>query len=339
MPGVLLGVIMKLFFTFLLGGLAGFALGAWTPVGTMLNIERVSEMAAKVTGSEIAMGKTITLVSAEAQDKIKAAGSPEETEFGQLALVDFKAPGQDADQWMMALTDLVPNPITTASLQSSDNGEGSLAQDTPRQVTAQADTPGELSEADKQFIVQMNAAKAGLAQENEFIDQMLEVGDPNHPQHYFLQCVRQSNVSQQTMLSFIVDVSTKGLTMEGLEGLQIAFDADWDEVNRFAGIGVEKQKAMTAFFKILPAKTDGDRAMKKLALSIFETYTEAFDVEKTLAARLSDYPSLMELAANGDGSGLGPWQKDMGALSDRRMEILNERDLLVADYAAMALSS
>jgi hypothetical protein len=239
----------------------------------------------------------------------------------------------------MALADLVHNPMTAAALQSSDEGGGSLSQDSPRQVTGTDGGEAELSDEDKQFIAMIVAAKAELEQENGQIDQRLEVGDSNHPQHFFLKCVRQSNLSQSTMFDFLIAVPTEGITMEKLSELQIAFDADQVEVNKEANVGEIKQQGMLNFFKILPAKSEADRELKKIAITIFETYTEAFEVERGLAANFSDYPSMVAMAMSGDPTGLENWETTLGSLIDRRMAIQFERDRLVAEYSAKAMSS
>lgn len=245
------GINMRWLITLLIGVVGGFVLGAFTPASDYFSVDKLSG-----------------LISQEANSENEAEGTPELSIYeridGAIAVVRDSAKdtvetvdqfgsilGQEAPgDWTMAHADVTrsPNSITQASIESGD-----------------ANVPPEVAE----LVAMLNEAIREFKAHNEQLTADIETSDKGHPQHFYLKTLLHSNLSMITYSEYLIAVQAGDFTIQGLAQLQVSLDESKKEIENSSTDGTKASANWAAINKIMPAKSDGDRAVKALVNQFF----------------------------------------------------------------------
>ncbi|TNE59623.1 MAG: hypothetical protein EP340_02160 [Alphaproteobacteria bacterium] len=306
----------RLILTLVIGLMGGFAIGAYTPVADYLSLEGLQTALKSGQDGKMDEEGSPEELSPFAQvksavDVVKAIGS--ETR-GALDAVEQAMARTKPSTWVMAYEDVsdAENPIAQAAMQA----EG-----------------GELSAEQQDAIAFLTAARDGLAQENEAYKAKIAKINEDHPESYFLKILMESNESMIVYIQHLIDLQSTPLTIESLAALQGALDGAEQNINALAADGINAANAWSAVNGILPARSEDERAMKKMINDLFATYGQSFNNEKAIASKMTEYPSLvaMEIASSGNGSMVEAWAGELAVLADKRIAIQGQRQKLASE--------
>jgi hypothetical protein len=307
---------MKSLITLLIGGACGFAIGAWTPLSDSFPLSKVENFVADVISNEDGDEIADQIISIPERTRQGAEGALVYTKDASIRLSsDLQDSSTAESDWSMALSDVSQkvNPVSRASLDTEQ--------------TADQAPEAEIDEEAVELIAFFENLVLLTEADIKLIDEALPRLEKWHPQYFLMQSFRKSDESfiaiYKSMLNFLRD----DISLENLAELQVQLDADQQTIATLSSNGGKASKDVLTIFKIMPAKGESDRALKKLSIDLFKTYDESFLVENALAAKLGDYPVIMAMSVSGgltEGE-LSVWSMGIDELGEQRMTVQAQR--------------
>jgi hypothetical protein len=334
------------------GLIAGFAMGSWTPLGTVGSFENVQSLASTLANLSPRAGRPAStrlaiqepgnlghirsLIAATGDEP--AGNIPQNNEI--LIVAGFVDPEGD---WAMRFADLKINKgVTRASL----NGDRSLSGRTgrneiaaPKEIT-RGDTGGgnigqsapQLSSLDEDSwysqssTMELDRLKATIEQieeENDIILSGLTSTEETHPDYHMALCVKESNDGLIAFYSFLVKMGEEGANLSDTQHLEEALFEEQSQTADHTRNGRTTAVAYRHVLEGLPANGEAEEEIKELALEYYDSFLLSFDVEETLAAHLTTYPDLIKTAIEtGEPPySVSEWVRDFQELGRSRMEL------------------
>jgi hypothetical protein len=313
------GDFMRSLITLLIGGACGFAIGAWTPLSESFPLSKVEEFVVDVISNEEGDGSAEEMLSISERMRLGAEGA---LVYGKEAVIRLSSDQEDSSlvesDWSMALSDISQkvDPISRASLEA--------------EAASDQSSESEIDEEGAELIAFFENLILLAEADIKHIDEALPRLEKWHPQYFLMQSFRKSDESFIAVYKSMLDSIRGDISLEKLAELQVRLDADQQAIASLTLSGNKAKRDVLMFFKIMPAKNDSERALKKMSMDLFNSYEGSFATENALAAKLGDFPVVMALSVSGGMTQgeLTAWSVAIDQLGTQRMTDQAERQVL-----------
>lgn len=298
-PNGIGGYRMKRLLLVMTGLFVGFAAGSWTPLGEMA-----------VDG-----GKTLIAKS----DRLSALLGIEENAaptVGTLSPLDLEAQGLA----------LAINP----AIDNTDRWQQVTLFLTSKLTTGNAAKEEKFAQASADEIAQLQLVIAAIEDENRKVLVELSTADANMPETHFMRSYYESNNQWLALFRFMIATNDVPVTQTDLALLAMTLDGHRQKLNEATFMGRMVTAAHRQSVEAMTAGTDIDANQKAIVLDMLDSYNLSFDVEDTLAKRISDFPGYMMLALSGVDitAQANAWDTDTQKLLNDRMLLQQYRQTL-----------